>query len=116
MVERTPEILCHYTTQEGLIGILKESALWATKIHFLNDATEIIKPLSIAREYLRKHAHYEVTGEPDGPEGDLLYQIESWEDVNTCIASFCANGDLLSQWRGYSVYGSSYSIGFDTKS
>ncbi|MBK7928491.1 MAG: DUF2971 domain-containing protein [Bryobacterales bacterium] len=30
------------------------------------------------------------------------------------VASFCAQGDLLSQWRGYGEFGQGYSIGFDS--
>src|ERR1019366_1397698 len=34
--------LFHYTTAAGLLGILRSSSLWATDLHFLNDAQEAI--------------------------------------------------------------------------
>ncbi len=35
-----PELLYHYTTQKGLLGILHERCIWATHIRYLNDASE----------------------------------------------------------------------------
>lgn len=36
------DTLYHYTTQEGLIGILESNCLWATHYKFLNDYSEIV--------------------------------------------------------------------------
>lgn len=33
-------LLYHYTTQAGLMGILKERCIWATHVRYLNDASE----------------------------------------------------------------------------
>lgn len=35
-----PPILHHYTTQEGLLGIVESKSIWATNIYYLNDAAE----------------------------------------------------------------------------
>ena len=35
-----PELLYHYTTQKGLLGILKDKCIWATHIRYLNDTSE----------------------------------------------------------------------------
>jgi hypothetical protein len=35
-----PELLYHYTTQHGLLGILKQKCIWATHIRYLNDTSE----------------------------------------------------------------------------
>lgn len=115
--DNKPKILYHYTNQEGLTGIIKESVLWATKIHFLNDATELVKPLKIADDYLFEIAYPDYGGEYRDTKTAkyMLKQIKSWENINICIASFCSSGDILSQWRGYSTFGSSYSIGFNTE-
>lgn len=114
-----PAILYHYTTQDGLLGILKNKAIWATKIHYLNDATELSMPIRIASEWFAKQL---AEGRPSlgraiTMRGALLGRmkeiISEWQDLNFCVASFCAEEDLLSQWRGYSNYGSAYAIGFD---
>jgi hypothetical protein len=39
MVKR-PKALYHYTSQAGLIGIVKSMKLWATSIRYLNDSRE----------------------------------------------------------------------------
>ena len=41
-----PKILYHYTTMDGLKGIIASKSLWATKIQYLNDASELAKPRS----------------------------------------------------------------------
>jgi hypothetical protein len=108
-----PNILYHYTTQEGLKGILSEKSLWATKIQYLNDASELTRPLDTAHSILEK-----ISENKDNKNVNVLKEmildIDIWKNINICVASFCKNGDLLSQWRGYGVYGSAYSIGFDT--
>jgi len=43
----TPKILYHYTSQDGLIGILKDRNLWASKIHYMNDSKEFSQTLHI---------------------------------------------------------------------
>jgi hypothetical protein len=35
-----PQTLYHYTTREGLLGILCSGTVWTTNIRFLNDASE----------------------------------------------------------------------------
>ncbi len=38
---KTPDKpIYHYTSQEGLIGILRDRVLWATKIQYLSDSAE----------------------------------------------------------------------------
>ena len=36
-----PDILYHYTTSDGLLGILKDNCFWLTNAYYLNDSTEI---------------------------------------------------------------------------
>ena len=38
--------------------------------------------------------------------------LDSFKDANTCVFSLSEQGDLLSQWRGYSSSLGGYSIGF----
>jgi hypothetical protein len=35
-----PDLLYHYTTQEGLLGIIKKQKIWASHLQYLNDASE----------------------------------------------------------------------------
>ena len=40
-------ILYHYTTAEGLRGIIEDKAIWASDYRFLNDATEFEYGMSL---------------------------------------------------------------------
>ena len=52
------EKLYHYTTWDGLIGILQTQSLWATHYKFLNDYSEIVlfrdKLISLILPYVRE--------------------------------------------------------------
>ena len=39
---KPPEVLYHYTTQAGLIGIIRGAEIWATHTQYLNDRREYI--------------------------------------------------------------------------
>ena len=52
MSSALPNILHHYTNSDGLLGIFRDSAFWATKIHYLNDSSELVEPFNTAKEYL----------------------------------------------------------------
>jgi len=65
MTEQSPPVvLYHDTTHEALLGILEgyqgglderpRVVLWATKIQYMNDASELITPLRMADEILRQ--------------------------------------------------------------
>jgi hypothetical protein len=51
--QEPPEILYHYTDQDGLLGIMEKDQLWATKMQYMNDATEFGASLDLARERLQ---------------------------------------------------------------
>jgi hypothetical protein len=85
----------------------------------LNDASELVEPLHIAEALLTVLARQIELANQKDKEIKLKVirrmcdDINEWEQINICVASFCAKGDLLSQWRGYGVPGLAYSIGFD---
>jgi hypothetical protein len=37
---KPPDPLYHYTTQAGLLSIIKTGELWATKVQYMNDSTK----------------------------------------------------------------------------
>ena len=103
------ELIYHYTNAAGLRGILDERAFWATKTPFLNDPTEVIYAVEIVTRVLRERS------KGIGPVADIanavLEKFCAPKD-DTYITSFCRDGDLLSQWRGYGANGGGYSLGF----
>jgi hypothetical protein len=131
--------LFHYTTAEGLLGIVRDRALFATHADFANDSSEcrVILP------YLTKILENEFSqivpkliklkAMSHGiliDYGNSLYEEEARNCVRTMlraannttpyfITSFCVHDKkdhayshgLLSQWRGYAVGG--FAIEFD---
>ena len=145
-MQKTSEVyekLYHYTTWDGLLGILQTQTLWATHYRFLNDYSEIVlfrdKLISLILPYVREA--YEKLLEQSPPieqkinqEGGLDQVIQRDTEVfvdaqyrATCrddiyILSFCgqhknphvnSNG-LLSQWRGYGT-GGGFALVFNTQ-
>jgi hypothetical protein len=109
-----PELLYHYTSQEGLIGIVQANCLWLTDYSYLNDPKELIHGSDLivrAIQELMPHVSCDTST-------DIL---ESWQEnvlswnelresspIRVCLASFSRLGDDLSQWRAYG----NISIGF----
>jgi hypothetical protein len=125
-----PELLYHYTTEQGLLGILQDRCIWATHLQYLNDKSEgqIIPQLVLSELSERSYGMFSdswkqfwgLTSLPANKmqcnDEGILSQglgISSWittQDV--FVSSFSEKGNLLSQWRAYSGDGGGYSIGF----
>ena len=57
--EPPPSTIYHYTTDQGLRGILENGSLWVTDIFSLNDPSELKHGLQIAEEALTATAKNE---------------------------------------------------------
>jgi hypothetical protein len=144
-MKKTSEVytkLYHYTTWEGLLGILDSQTLWATNYKFLNDYSEIIlfreKLIPLIHPLVRNAYEELIRQRPqveqkihDSGGIDQVVQHDSKAFVDAqysalgdeiYILSFCGphgnpkinrNG-LLSQWRGYGTGGGAVLI-LDTK-
>jgi hypothetical protein len=112
-------LLHHYTTADGLKGIIETNELWATSAYFLNDSAEITYGYGVLKEVLDDW----IANNPR-PKGSLALGLardfRRWfgedllkKDVVTPIylACFCQEDNLLSQWRAYGQSGG-YSLGF----
>lgn len=105
----------HYTTVEGLIGIVESDDLWLTDYGFLNDATEVRYGLNLLSSVLQDAA----VANEDPRTIELITawskKVESPPPHRVCLACFSCDGDSLSQWRGYGSGASAVAIGFDLK-
>lgn len=117
------ETLWHYTDSIGLLGILQSKLFMASSAIYLNDAAE----LSYGKKCLAKML-YAIGGwlgnsHPDEPGSSIVDCAEAlsgekrgWvhppDMPETYIVSFSEDGDVLSQWRGYTE-GSGFSLGFN---
>lgn len=111
-------MLWHYTNYTGMKGILENKQIWATDAHFLNDSMELHETVNEIDKILSRMAT-----STDSEIQSKLCMIKfatgsQHPDVyvpkkGPYIASFCENGDLLSQWRGYAHEGG-FALGFNT--
>jgi len=131
-------LLYHYTTQNGLLGIIESNSIWATHAGYLNDASEFKRGLAIARRALDRFKFSSITPEGAGQtttssrdefERVMVEKFRSAfkivDEMDVFITSFFDEktsstamvgedpGDVLSQWRAYSQGSSGFSIGFD---
>lgn len=110
--DRPRETLYHYTTLKGLLGIVSSRGLWASDIRYMNDSAE----MKHAADLIKKDIARRIAEGHPNPK--LLNQFQYWVghriDHGHMLfsASFRSNGNLLSQWRGYSTHGKGVSIGF----
>lgn len=107
------ERLYHYTTFNGLLGIVDTGTLWASDIRYLNDSAELKHTADLIHLEINKRISYGSTNP------DLINQFLDWVTHRITnghmlfASSFRANGNLLSQWRGYSRIGKGVSLGFN---
>jgi hypothetical protein len=111
-------LLYHYTTADGLKGIIEQNELWATSAYFLNDSAEITYGYGLLREVLdewiaanprpQNSMYFELARDLHRSFGqDLVHKIID----PIYLACFCEVDNLLSQWRAYGPAGG-YSLGF----
>jgi hypothetical protein len=108
-----PGHLFHYTDLEGVKGIFSSRMLWLSKFTATNDISEI----KLAIEHFQGFAARKARG-LDSAEGRFLReaaeQLEGFRRTNICLASFCEQHDLLSQWRSYGNDGRGVALGFNS--
>lgn len=110
---RPNSTLYHYTSLHGLMGIIESRQLRASELRYMNDSTELLYALDLLQTAIAARSH-QVTDEKF-----LLSNFSQWLHNHIArgpmlfSASFRANGNLLSQWRGYSNHGKGISLGFN---
>lgn len=106
-----PDILHHYTTADGVLGIIRTERLWATSARYMNDASEISYGRDLVCSVIRE--------ECSGQLGLVKEWLSGFEGVverthdrhETYITCFCEADDLLSQWRAYGA-GRGFALAF----
>jgi hypothetical protein len=81
----------------------------------MNDATEFGRALAMARKQLENTMERLNSPSEKAACAQLRESLSGLEDVNIFAACFCQDGDLLSQWRGYSGAGQGYAIAFNSQ-
>src|SRR4051812_20573199 len=104
-----PATLWHYTTARGMQGILSSEHMWFTDTRFLNDAAEIQYGIDFFVEQLKLvdlSAYKPKTAEileKLNKQDWTTFRANLATKSSAYVACFCAQGDLLSQWRTYGV-------------
>ena len=108
-----PERLFHYTSADGLLGIVHSGELWATNVVHLNDASELADARSLLSLLLEQLETWKLSENVRFFLTTIPVYLEKMS-LDYFVICFCPNGDLLSQWRAYGARGTGYSIGFNT--
>ncbi len=109
----SPLILYHYTTLEGLKGILDNRSIWCSHISTLNDPLELQYGKKIILEKLKTFLINQNESILKGIIDDIIMFINAFDEslYNTYISCFCEDNNLLSQWRAYSNKCIGYNLG-----
>jgi hypothetical protein len=111
--------LYHYTTLNGMQGILNDRSLWLGHIGCLNDRLEIQYGQTTMREVLQDAVERETSEPLRVFIRNILIHIQAFANNSlhhTFVGCFCESGNLLSQWRGYAHRGEGYCLGFEFSS
>ncbi|MGA2233856.1 MAG: DUF2971 domain-containing protein [Terriglobales bacterium] len=111
-------VLYHYTSAEGLKGIIESNELWATSAYYLNDSAEMFYGYNVLKDVLDQWLNNN-SRPGDSMTLGLARQLRtSFEDLfqkrllkPIYLTCFCEQDNLLSQWRAYGQSGG-YSVGF----
>lgn len=104
--------LWHYTSADGLMGIMKQRSIWLSSIFHMNDRTEMFhaffefrrRALLLCQRTRQGKHHYFF---------DYLFSRGMYEHAfMTFVACFSSRGNLLSQWRAYGGSGDRFCLQF----
>ncbi len=103
-------LLYHYTTADGLAGIVRSGQIWAHNLGNMGDFTEVRYGASV----LRAHIDRSYALEPDQRVCDLLIALRrslgTFDLASVFALSFTASSDEPGMWRLYADRGTGYSF------
>ena len=122
--EGVKDTIYHYTDIAGFRGIIQNQEFWMSNINFMNDKEEFLNGIYICREIISallssisQVPECDIAKEYLGKIQEVLENNENADNIShkdIYAMSFCKEGDLLSQWRGYGKE-NGISIGFNAK-
>jgi Protein of unknown function (DUF2971) len=107
-----PPELFHYTSIEGLKGILENRCLWCTHFEYLNDSTEVLYGRTLANKVIQERI--DTCSELAQAFLHQMFDRHQviYRGIAIYLARLCDDGDLLSQWRSYGSEGGGCAVGF----
>lgn len=110
-----PNRLYHYTTLEGMRGIVETECIWLSDARYMNDASELEYAIGLIEDEVSAVIRGSDLQEIVPPEFRLeMYESPVGAKPRPFIACFCEVDDLLSQWRGYGDLDASVALGLQT--
>jgi hypothetical protein len=109
--------LFHYTDGAGLLGIIRERQIWATHYAHVKDTEELVAGERIVDDVAARLLRETLADSPaEWLLGNFVRLHQSKAQnlspiADVYVASFSAQGNDLSEWRGYAADGAGYSIG-----
>ena len=113
-----PDVVWHYTSAAGLIGILHSGSIFATQLACLNDQTELRYAISLLRNALQQLRNHSGNDEDIDYLLDLVAKsagVDVAPESPYFVSCFSRHADDLSQWRAYGGGENGYALGFETR-
>lgn len=106
------DVLYHYTSAEGALGILGSHTLRGTSAGYMNDTSEIRYGLEVCAAVLDQEL--DVCRLDVGREmlKNVRQELQTEIPFEVFVTSFTEAADDLSQWRAYGSSTCSYALGF----
>ncbi len=101
----------HYTDQTGFLGLLRDKAMWASDLRYLNDSLEY--SMGFDRIVAQLSASSEADAQLRALLANVLQNVTPTRVFGVCVASFSLTEDDLSQWRAYGGGSGGLAVGFD---
>lgn len=115
-----PGLIYHYCDANALLNIFRTKSMWATGARYLNDSSELVVALRNLPKTTAKHRKTktgallaELTEVMRTAGVNLLSHAIGMESY---VACFSEDPDILSQWRAYADDGMGFAIGFNAHS
>lgn len=105
-----PEVLYHYTSRAGLLGIVSDRAANGSSIRRLNDSAEYLYALEVFERVLLRRSAEDPSLGPLWAELARFRESGDW-NIQAFVFSLSEEGDSLALWRAYTRPGSAYAIG-----
>src|SRR5262249_52684615 len=116
--EKPTEVLHHYTSLGGLLKIVSTKTILATDSRYFSDAAEMAHAVELI-DIIINHEFTLGRLPRDEISVKLFTQFREWLNSHMrygrgpYVACFTTQGNLLSQWRGYTPPAKGVSVGFD---
>ena len=102
-IKKTTKPIYHYTSPEGVEGIIKNSFLFATDNTYLNDRMEGWQVFNVLKDNLNDYFknNYSIKNEIENRINELKKRVNDPNWFDSYVVSFSLNRDSLEMWNYY---------------